>query len=729
MWRCLAFFGSELLRSQCAFSLPSEGAKTMRGRNRFFSFGKKTKNRICSRRNSRPKWLRSARWFESLERRALLTADIAITGFTADGTDLKVDYDITGANVAAFNVSLYASSNGTTLGQFLVSERVTNSADLQVGTGHQFTFTPFAFFASSVDFYFVAVVDSSNEISEDSESNNQLALTEGLFQTANGVLYVNGSSAGDNITISDSSTLDVEYNSANYSYTLSAITTVCVLSHGGDDLVDGAGTSKVIWTNTADGNDTIYGGSGNDTIKSGAGNDTIYGGAGNDGMWAGDGNDILAGQAGNDAAYGEAGDDTIYVGSGGDGLYGGAGSDLYIFEADVGDNNSDTILEGANADVDTLDFSSFAGAYSGNMNLNMAYSYSQVVITGKARVALMGESNIENVICGDGNDYITGNSRANVIHGGAGNDTLLGDGGADSLYGQAGNDVLEGGAANDYLDGGANDDTYRFWGNYDLGTDTIAEAAGNGTDMLDFSNASVSCVNIDLSLTGSYVQGATTYLDLILSNANALENVKGTAGADHIIGNDLSNTIYGLGDDDWIEGGVGDDTLYGGDGNDIILGLGGNDAIYGGSGDDALYGDDGYCDCSTNDADWIYGEDGNDYLEGNGDDDYLNGGSGIDDFGYVQPGDFVADRPVITDFDWEIVEGDLLVISGHVDDDSDLEGLTIHFGGALEGYTATVDENGDFELVLEEEEVSSGTATATITDWEGLQSEEGTIIL
>ena len=53
------------------------------------------------------------RQHEMLESRWLLAADIAVTDFHADGTNLLVDYDISGRSVAAFNVSVYCSTDGT----------------------------------------------------------------------------------------------------------------------------------------------------------------------------------------------------------------------------------------------------------------------------------------------------------------------------------------------------------------------------------------------------------------------------------------------------------------------------------------------------------------------------------------------------------------------------------------------------------------------------------------
>jgi Ca2+-binding RTX toxin-like protein len=67
-----------------------------------------------------------------------------------------------------------------------------------------------------------------------------------------------------------------------------------------------------------------------------------------------------------------------------------------------------------------------------------------------------------------------------------------------------------------------------------------------------------------------------------------IENAKGGAGDDIIVGNSAANRIYGQGGNDTIEGGKGDDIVDGGDGNDTFVDMVGNDALYGGKGTDRL---------------------------------------------------------------------------------------------------------------------------------------------
>lgn len=92
-------------------------------------------------------------------------------------------------------------------------------------------------------------------------------------------------------------------------------------------------------------------------------------------------------------------------------------------------------------------------------------------------------------------------------------------------------------------------------------------------------------------------------------------------------GTDLTNTITGtvnpdfieaLGGDDFVLALTGDDQIYGGEGNDRIWGHEGNDTIYGGEGDDTIYPGDG--------NDESYGGAGNDII-------YLSSGNDLEDGG------------------------------------------------------------------------------------------------
>lgn len=144
----------------------------------------------------------------------------------------------------------------------------------------------------------------------------------------------------------------------------------------------------------------------------------------------------------------------------------------------------------------------------------------------------------------------TGDATAETVTGGSLNDTIYGGGGADKLSGGAGNDEIHGvGGAT--ISGGSGTDLYAWDGAGALRADLIGHVAGNAKAQ-----------------------------DKIFE----IENVRGGAGADDIVGDSAANVLYGL---------AGNDTLAGRDGNDTLIGGAGNDTLIGGKGRDLLTGGDG----------------------------------------------------------------------------------------------------------------------------------------
>ena len=230
-----------------------------------------------------------------------------------------------------------------------------------------------------------------------------------------------------------------------------------------------------------------------------------------------------------------------------------------------------------------------------------------------------GSTNGDDIITCDGaNDTVNARNGNDVVAGNGGNDSLTGGNGNDALDGGAGNDTLTGGNGNDALDGGAGNDTYRFDTDTALDTDTVTEAAGGGTDTLNFSGSN-NDVTIDLGQTGDQAVNGLLTLDL---TATQVENVTGGNGNDLLIGNNLVNSLLGGNGDDDLSSGDGDDRLEGGNGNDSLSGDAGDDTLIGGSGDDDLSGGEG--------NDRLEGGSGDDGLSGGEGDDRLEGGSGND---------------------------------------------------------------------------------------------------
>ena len=238
-------------------------------------------------------------------------------------------------------------------------------------------------------------------------------------------------------------------------------------------------------TGTA-GNDVIVGLGGNDTITGLGGNDTICGGNGNDTLDGGDGNDAFDGGYGNDTLTGGNGNDTLNGGPGADGIAGNAGSDWANYAARQA---------GVTVDIDGVadDGNSIDGPLGARDNVN---------------------TDVENLIGGNGADTLTGS---------AGNNILRGDNGADVLSGLAGSD-----------------------------TATYATRTGGVT------------VDIDgVSDDGNVADGPAGARDNVKTD---IENLIGGNGADTLTGNDQSNNLTGGPGADALRGLGGTDRLFANDG-------------------------------------------------------------------------------------------------------------------------------------------------------------------
>jgi Ca2+-binding RTX toxin-like protein len=241
-----------------------------------------------------------------------------------------------------------------------------------------------------------------------------------------------------------------------------------------------------------------------------AGNDTINGAADAD---------TFNGRAGNDILNGNGGDDTLIGGLGNDTLNGGDG-------------------------VDTATY--FNAGDSVSVSLKAARGFAGEAFDDRYK-------SIENVTGSGFDDVIVGNTAVNVLRGGEGNDRIEGGGGADELFGDGGDDVfvIVGSPRPVAIDGGS-------------GTDTIRAGANNAV------------LNWVPGILG---------VEAVSSDGYANFRIVGSAGADSI---DLSAiAATGIAS---ISGGAGADVITGSAGNDVILGVGGNDTIAGGNGNDTISG-------------------------------------------------------------------------------------------------------------------------------------------
>jgi endo-alpha-1,4-polygalactosaminidase (GH114 family) len=158
--------------------------------------------------------------------------------------------------------------------------------------------------------------------------------------------------------------------------------------------------------------------------------------------------------------------------------------------------------------------------------------------TGRADIIRANSGN-DLISAGDGADRIYSGTGNDTAYGGKGNDVFYGDAGNDQFFGEAGNDIFYGGTGADRMDGGA------------------------GVDRVYFSTS----LSVVVDLTNTATSNGQAQGDVFIN----IEEVSGSTQGDVIIGNALTNRLFGQGGADRIDGGVGADTLVGGLGSDSFV--------------------------------------------------------------------------------------------------------------------------------------------------------------
>ena len=190
-----------------------------------------------------------------------------------------------------------------------------------------------------------------------------------------------------------------------------------------------------------------------------------------------------------------------------------------------------------------------------------------------------------------GDDTADGRAGNDTINGQGGNDALNGGDGNDDLQGGDGNDTLDGGDGSDILRGGAGDDILIAGpgvtvAHGDAGNDTarlgpeggeIEFHGGDGIDTLDLSAVADGAA---FSFRGSGIER------VLLNNAANVFSGQ-TLSSDTVYGGGGDDEMNGNGGNDFLYGQAGADRLEGGEGNDMLDGGAGADVMIGGAGDDA----------------------------------------------------------------------------------------------------------------------------------------------
>ena len=282
-----------------------------------------------------------------------------------------------------------------------------------------------------------------------------------------------------------------------------------------------------------------------------------------------------------------------------------------IYDADVLATGTSTVtLTDEGSGIDTI---RVLGLYGQTVEITLAWTTDSGVPTSAECLyfnptgtghRLVVNGVIENAIGSNGNDFIQGNSIANLIYGdaqaagaglddtlwasagddtvygGNGNDQMLGDDGNDRLYGDDGSDTMTGGAGADTLEGG-------------LGADNLTGGSGVG-DTVSYQSSSAG-VSIDITF-GSFTTGHGG--DAESDTIGGFYNVIGSTHEDILIDTVSGQVAFG-GNDNQFQGGAGNDQLtlgggadfgYGGGDNDTLDGGGQNDQLFGGTGRDSLIG-------------------------------------------------------------------------------------------------------------------------------------------
>ncbi len=312
--------------------------------------------------------------------------------------------------------------------------------------------------------------------------------------------------------------------------------------------------------NGGDGDDYANGGYGHDVVNGQAGDDTLQGAQGNDTLNGGTGDDLIQGGDGRDTVDYSDATEGVYVNIRGEENHDGEGTGNGYAEA----NDKNKFIDkhhagntGDKADVndnavgnDTLESIENVNGSEYNDFVDGSHAENRIVGNGGDDV-LVGHGEDDTVKGGEGDDTIYGDRNwlkhgeevpdgDDKLHGGKGDDKIYGDSvdpnGKGGSATEGGDDTITGGAGNDTIDGGAGSDTVKYGGKNGVNVDLTAGTA----EELD-------------------KDGNVQYTDTLKN----IENVKGTNGADTVIGNDEDNTFI-TGNNrsgDEFHGGEGNDTL------------------------------------------------------------------------------------------------------------------------------------------------------------------------
>lgn len=161
--------------------------------------------------------------------------------------------------------------------------------------------------------------------------------------------------------------------------------------------------------------------------------------------------------------------------------------------------------------------------------------------------------------------HIVGTNASDGLQGTSGSDRIQGLEGADFLQGLEGGDTLLGGGEDDGLNGGDGNDLLRGGD----GSDTLHTSAGR--DTLDGGSSGSDLDHVDLYAYGRHLnpvrvdlrKGTARYSDGTVATLAHIESVRGTDGADVLLGGNAELEVF--------QGGGGNDTINGRSGFDLVI--------------------------------------------------------------------------------------------------------------------------------------------------------------
>ncbi len=350
---------------------------------------------------------------------------------------------------------------------------------------------------------------------------------------------------------------------AKFSLTLQPIWTY-TLGGDGDDGIGSRGTSLSI---NADGSFTVFSSTTSTSVSGvplqGAANFVMYTFRDDPGA--------LVGTAQADTVLGTAGADLINTGAGNDVVIAGAGADLIIGGSGAGNDSYNGGLG-----IDTVRYTSATAG----IIVNLSAASNQAMSVGGADAAGIGVDqliSIENVIAGNFDDFLTGNSANNDIDGQGGIDTVYLSGSRVS-YSVVQN--VDGSFTITDNRSGSPDgvDTYRSIERFTF-TDGTVDAAGL------LSQAPTGTNGDDVFLATAAIETFNG-----LSGSDTVSFINATVGVTANLANPAVNTGFAQGDtyisienltgsrsNDFLTGDAGANILTGGEGTDALEGLAGND--------------------------------------------------------------------------------------------------------------------------------------------------------